>query len=320
MNVGELNAAAPRGLRDPGGRRRGPRMTRGSQMRRRKARLGLLLVAPSAAIATLFFFIPLGYMVYTSLYNWPLLGQRHFLGLANYATAFADSTFLHSLLFAAEYTAIVTPMIFVLGYGLAVLVRRQRRLVGLFRTMYFLPFVVGLATASYVFLLVLQPVSGVLDAILSALGISSVSWLSDPTAAVVIISIMVTWKTVGFTMILLMAGMQAVPSELYEAAEVDGAGWWMRERRITLPLLKRPMALALVISIIGSYLAFDQFFILTQGGPVNATVTPAIWIYETDFTYDKLGYGAALSVIVTAILVILSVVQIFFLRDSTEFA
>lgn len=268
------------------------------------------------------FYIPLAVTVVTSLYNWPLVGPRHFIGLANYEAAFQDPKFLHSLVFSTEYTAIVTPMIFLFGYALAVIVRQRRRGVGFLRTVYFLPFVIGFATAAYIFLLFLQPGYGIIDQLIRDTGLSSspIGWLQSPGPAVLIISVIVTWKTVGFTMILLMAGMQAIPEELYEAARVDGAGWLNLERRITIPLLRRTLALALVISVIGSYLAFDQFYILTQGGPENSTITPVIWIYESDFLYFKLGYGAALSLIILVILVILSVIQIRALRDRTAYS
>jgi multiple sugar transport system permease protein len=130
---------------------------------------------------------------------------------------------------------------------------------------------------------------------------------------------MVTWKTVGFTMLLLVVGMQAIPEELLEAARVDGAGRWARLRHVTLPLLRRTFALALVLSVIGSFLGFDQFYILTHGGPQNQTITVVYWIYNNAFTYFKLGYGAALSLVLLAILVLISVVQLYLLRDTTQY-
>jgi len=118
-------------------------------------------------------------------------------------------------------------------------------------------------------------------------------------------------------MVLLLTGMQAISEELYQAAMVDGAGFWGQLVRITLPLLRRTFALALVISVIGSYLAFDQFFILTRGGPQNQTITVVYWIYLNSFTYFKMGYGAAQSIILLIILAILSMVQLRLLRSET---
>ncbi len=116
-------------------------------------------------------------------------------------------------------------------------------------------------------------------------------WLGNYGTAMFSIILSVVWKTVGFTMILLLTGMQAIPDELYQAAMVDGAGFWNKMRYITIPLLRSTFALALVISVIGSYLAFDQFYIMTRGGPQNQTITVVYWIFANAFTYFKMGYG-----------------------------
>jgi len=130
---------------------------------------------------------------------------------------------------------------------------------------------------------------------------------------------MVVWKTAGLTMLLLLVGMQAIPDDLYAAAGIDGAGQLARLRYITLPLLRRTFALALTLSVIGSYLAFDQFYIVTQGGPEDSTITVVYWIFTNAFTYFKLGYGAALSLALLVILVAISVVQLYLLRDTTQY-
>jgi len=120
-------------------------------------------------------------------------------------------------------------------------------------------------------------------------------------------------------MILLLAGMQAIPGTLYQAAMVDGAGFWARLIYITLPLLRRTFALALILSVIGSYLAFDQFYIMTRGGPQNQTITAVYWIFNNSFTYFKMGYGSALSIVLLVILMVLSLIQLRILRDDTSF-
>jgi multiple sugar transport system permease protein len=130
---------------------------------------------------------------------------------------------------------------------------------------------------------------------------------------------MVVWKTVGFTMVLLLVGMQAIPTELYEAAKIDGATWWPIQFFITVPLLRRTIALALIISVVGSFLAFDQFFIMTGGGPNNSTVTVVYWIYRASFTYFKLGYGSALSLLLMVILTAISVLQLIVLREPEKY-
>lgn len=299
------------------GRARGGR---GGQARRR-ARIGFLFVLPSVAFVGLFFIAPLIITAWMSLNNWWLLGSPHFIGLRNYQALTADSQFWASLAFTVKYTLLVTPIIFLVAFTLAVLVRQKVRGVGFFRTAFFLPVVIGLATASLLWVWMFNDQVGVFDGILQGLGLihEPIEWLSDSLGAMSAIVVMVVWKTAGLTMLLLLVGMQAIPDELYDAARIDGAGRGNQLRYITLPLLRRIFALALVLSVIGSFLAFDQFYIMTHGGPQNSTITVVYWIYNTAFTYFKLGYGAALSIVLLVILVAVSVVQLYLLRDDTQY-
>ena len=288
--------------------------------RRRQQQAGLWYVLPGVLFVLVFFIIPLFMTVLMSLYDWPLMGSRSFSGLDNYVTLVGDRQFWNSLWFTTQYTLIVTPPIFILAFFLALLVKLPLRGIGIFRTIYFLPVVIGLGASSLLWTWMLNDRVGIINKILIDLGLieKSVIWLSDKNLAMGVIIVSVVWKTVGLTMILLLAGMQAIPDEFYEAAEVDGASPWTKMRFITLPLIRRTIALALVLSVIGSYLAFDQFFIITRGGPRNQTITVVYWIFNNSFTYFKMGYGAALSVILLIILVILSVAQLYLLRDDTE--
>jgi len=282
--------------------------------------LGLLFVLPCVAFVGLFFLAPLVLTGWMSLHNWPLLGTPHFIGLDNYRALATDSMFWSSLAFTTKYTLVVTPIIFVVAFGLALLVRHRVPGVGLFRTAYFLPAVIGFGTASLLWVWMFNDQVGVFDGILQGLGLihTPIEWLADPTGSLLAVVAMVVWKTSGLTMLLLLVGMQAIPEELYAAASIDGAGRLARLRYITLPLLRRTFALALTLSVIGSYLAFDQFYIMTQGGPQNGTITIVYWIFNNAFTYFKLGYGAALSLVLLVILLVISVVQLYLLRDTTQ--
>ncbi len=291
-----------------------------SGMVRRRQRAGLFFVLPSVAFVGLFFIVPLIITAFMSLHDWPLLGDRHFIGLGNYHALTADSTFLSSIWFTVKYTLVITPIIVVVAFGLALLVRQQLPGVSIFRTAYFLPVVIGLSTASIMWIYMFNDQSGVFDGILQGLGLikGPIEWLGDPTGALISVIFMVTWKAVGSTMLFFVIGLQAIPDDLYEAARMDGAGRWALTRYVTLPLLRRIFALALILSVIGSFLAFDQFYIMTQGGPANSTITIVYWIYNQSFTAFKLGYGAALSIVLLVILVAISVVQLYLLRDDTR--
>jgi multiple sugar transport system permease protein len=289
-----------------------------SAQRRRSARTGALLVSPAVVLIVAFVLVPLGYAVYISLTNWPLLGPYHYVGLANYKQLVHDPQFLDSIRFTLIYTAIVTPAIFIVGYGLAVLLRANRPGAKIFRTIFFLPFVVGLSTVSFMFEIELQPNSGGVDFILSKLGLVSDdhAWTVGNTSALITIGIIVVWFASGLTMLILTGGMQGIPEELYEAADVDGASWWSKERRITLPMLRRSIALALIISVIGSFLAFNQFYILTQNNVGLETVVE--WIYQTAFTKFQVGYATAMAMFLVAVIALITAAQFFLLRDDTE--
>ncbi|MFF9100941.1 carbohydrate ABC transporter permease [Streptomyces rubrogriseus] len=288
------------------------------RLRRSRNRAGLISVAPAVVLIVAFFLIPLVLMFWMSLNNWPLLGSvQRYIGTQNYADIASDRMFGRSLLFTLKYVVIVTPIQLVLGYGLAMLVRRKFRGVGIFRTTYFFPVVVGFASGAYIFLVFVQPESGLFDQVMQGLGITSenLPWLSDTNLALLVVVLMITWKTVGTAVILLMVGMQAIPDEVGEAALVDGAGRWKRELYIMLPLMRSSIALVLILTVTGAFLAFDQFFVMTHGGPDQSTVTIVMWIYTTAFVQYRLGYSAALSIALLVILILFTVVQIRALRE-----
>ncbi|WP_235845868.1 carbohydrate ABC transporter permease [Dictyobacter aurantiacus] len=256
-----------------------------------------------------------------SLTNWPLLGSPSFIGLQNYQSMLSDTQFWQSLLFTTKYTLVVTPLIMVVAFCLALLVKQRVPGVGIFRTAFFIPVVVGLSISSILWTQMFNDQVGIFDAILQALHIihDPIIWLANPTSAILSVGVMVVWKTVGASMLFFLVGLNAISNDYYDAAHTDGAGWWARLFYITFPLLRRTFALALILSVIGSYLAFDQFYIMTHGGPQNQTITTVYWIYNTSFTYFKMGYGASLSMVLLAILVILSVLQLYLLRDDTKY-
>jgi multiple sugar transport system permease protein len=279
-----------------------------------------LLVLPALGFVIAFVLFPLGFAIYISLTNWPLVGPYHYIGADNYRALGHDPVFRHSVYFTCLYTAIVTGPIFVVGYALAALVRANRFGSAFFRTIFFLPFVVGLATESFMLVLELRPDTGAVNFLLDRAGITNgkTAWLVDSNLALGAICVLVTWYAAGLTMIILMAGMQGIPRDLYESAAVDGASWWRRERSITLPLLRRPIALSLIISVTGSLLAFNQFYILTQGGPGTSTDTVVMWIYQTAFVRLHLGAATAMAIVLVVAVGLITAAQFFFLREETE--
>jgi multiple sugar transport system permease protein len=280
-------------------------------------RTALLLVTPAVVFVVTFVLVPLVFAVVISLTNWPLIGRVEFVGLDNYVAIPSDTTFAKSVLYTLLYTAIVTGPILGLGYAMAVLVRSPRRGSTLLRTILFLPFVVGLSTISFITVLEAQPESGAVNLVLKALGITdgSTAWLVDGPLATGLICVLVIWGVSGLTMVLLMSGMHAIPDEVYESAELDGAGWWQREWNVTIPMLRKTIAMSVIISVIGSLLAFTQFYILTKGGPGTDTMTVVNYIYNRAFVQLQLGAAGALSVVLVAVVGLVTATQFWLLRD-----
>ena len=288
--------------------------------RRRRDLLGLLYVLPAMALVLVFFIVPIGMTGWMSLHNWPLLGVPRFIGLGNYLRLWADSGFWQSLRFTLLYTLVATVAIFAVAFPLALFVEKPRPLVGLFRTIFFLPVVVGFATAALLWVWLLNTDSGLFSPALQALGLTPqrINILGGFDTAFAAITAMVVWKVAGFTMILLMTGLQGIPGDIVEAARIDHAGPFQRFRFITLPLMRRTLGLALILCITGSMLAFDQFYIMVAGGPRNQTVTAVYWIFNQSFVSFRLGYGSALSIVLLAILLVISVGQLWLLRDRED--
>jgi multiple sugar transport system permease protein len=282
------------------------------------SRTGVALVAPAMLFVAVFVLAPLVFAIYISLTNWPLIGDYHFIGLDNYAAIGRDAAFWQAVLYTLLYTAIVTVPILVVGYLMAVLVRANRRGSTLLRTVFFLPYVIGLSTLSFITVLEAQPDSGGINVLLKALGITdgTTAWLVDAPLATGLIAVLVIWGVSGLTMMLLLSGMQGIPRDLYESSEMDGASWWDRERRITIPMLRRTIAMSLILSVIGSFLAFTQFFILTQGGPGSSTTPIILAIYQRAFVQLQVGSATALSIVLIIVVGLISAAQFWLLREK----
>jgi multiple sugar transport system permease protein len=274
--------------------------------RRRHALTGLLYAAPVAFMVGTLFVVPLGLVAWMSLHRWPLLGVPRINAPANYTGLGGDVLVSDAARFTATYTLIITVLLFGSALGMALLVQHRRRGVGLLRTAFFLPAAVGFASASLLFLGLLSAEIGPFGGVLGVSG--------SPAAALGAAILLVLWRFAGFNMLILLTGLQAIPTEVYEAAKLDGAGRWQTFTHITLPLLRATIALVLTLIVTGSLLAFDQFWILTRGGPDNSTTSLVMVIYRKAFIELDLGSAAAVSVALLAVLVTVSLVQLAVLR------
>ncbi len=281
---------------------------------------GQALVTPLALVVGFLFLVPLAVLLFMSVQDWPLLGRPSPNGLDNYAAITQNDLFLGAITFTLVYTVLTTILIFGVSFVLVAIANAPRRGAKFYRTTFFLPYVVGTASAALIWLAAVNNTNGIANHVLVSLGLTDGPWgfLDTPGKALFTTLTLVVWKFIGFQVIVLLVGVQSVPSELYEAATMDGANTWNRLRHITLPFLKPTLALLLILSVTGSLLAFDQFQVLTRGGPDNSTVTLVMAIYNTAFRYYSLGEAAALSVVLLAALVVLNGIQMFVLRRKEE--
>ena len=285
----------------------------------RRRWLGLLYLSPALLFVFAFTVWPLLQMAWMSLHNWSLISPPTWVGLDNYTRALHDRQFWVSFGFTLKYTLIITPILIIGGYLLALLTSGGSRLRRVTRTVLFTPVVIGLGVSSLLWYWLFSTDFGLVNAALRDLGVIAepIVWLGvDADRSNLAIIASVVWKVIGFGMVLFIGAIQAIPTEVTEASVVDGAGFWQRVTRIILPLTLRTVLLVTLLSVVGSLLAFDQFYIMTAGQPQNQTSTSVFFVYLNSFPYLKLGYGAALSMILALTILAFTVVQLLLTRRS----
>ncbi len=289
------------------------RRRRAAGLRRYQQRQGWLYAAPTALFVAVFFVVPVLLVIQMSLSDWGLFaGNRGFNAPDNYADAVGQRLFWPAVWFTVKYTIITTVILIGVALGLALLVQEAARWNSFLRTAFLVPSALGLASASLLFYALYAPQSGPIAQLLTALGIGdgTVSFLGSPNAALWSTVAVIVWRFAGFYMLLLLVGLQGISSDVYEAAVVDGANRWQTFVNITLPLLKSSLALCTILCITGSLLAFDQFYILTRGGPDNSTITIVQLVYNVAFAgRNDLGVAAALSLVVLLALIVINAAQ-----------
>jgi multiple sugar transport system permease protein len=298
-------------------RRPGRRSTRTTQSRSGDAARGWLYAAPTAVFVALLFIVPLLLVVKMSVSSWPLLtGNQGTNFPKNYSKVFSNRFFADSVLFTLKYTLLATVLLIGLGLGLALLVQESSRWKGLLRASFLVPSALGLASASLLFYVLYSPLAGPAADLMNRFGWT---FLGSPNTALLSTVFLIVWRFAGFYMLLMLVGLQGIPGELFEAARIDGASRWQVFRGITLPLLRPTLALTTIMCVTGSLLAFEQFYILTKGGPDNSTITVVQLVYTMAFQgQNDLGVAAALSVVVLIALVVVNAVQLRAFRSSDE--
>jgi multiple sugar transport system permease protein len=283
--------------------------------------MGILYLAPVTLFVAIFTAFPLSQMVWMSLHNWSLIEPKKWVGLANFVRAYNDRQVWVSLQFTLKYTLYITPILMIGGYLIALLVAANTPLRRLTRAIVFVPVVIGLGVSSLLWYWLFSYDFGLVNRLLVDLGVVSapVIWFGeDANRALWAVIVSIVWKVLGFGMLLFVAAIQAIPADITEAATIDGATYWKAVRAITLPLTYKTLLLVTLVSVIGSLLAFDQFFLMTAGQPFNRTASAVFWIYLNSFPYLKLGYGAALSLLLAVIVLALTIAQSLLTRRAGD--
>ena len=297
---------------------------RPSQARRsggwKKLGWALFFLLPSAIPLLVFTLVPMVSSLWVSLHRWNLISPMQWVGLDNYANLLTDPmtrrVFLHTLIYVAGYL----PLVYAGGLGLALVLNQRLKGRAFLRATYFLPVVTSWVVVALVWKWLLNPANGLVNEVLGFFGVPGPGWWTDPQWALPAVILSSAWKDLGFVMVILLAGLQSIPSDVYEAALVDGANGWQRFWRITLPLLSPSTFFVVVISLINGFQVFDQVYVMTGGGPSGSSQVVVGHIYDLTFRYGRAGEASALSWILFAVILVITVVQIRGQRKWVHYA
>ena len=288
-------------------------------LRRRERLAGILFVLPDLLGLAVFAGLPMAVSLLTGLFAVNGFGGYRFVGLANYRRMLHDRLFIESLRTTGVYVVLLVPGLYVSGLGLALLVQRRSRLSGMLRVMFFMPQMVSLVVVAIIWQVLLVDKVGVVSRLLGLFGIAGASWLGNPSIALDTVVVISIWFLMGFYMLIFLGGLQDIPREYYEAAQMDGAGWWGTLGFITLPLLKPTSLFVLLVSMVAAIAgsqAFDLIYVMTKGGPDNATALTTYYIYQQAFQFNEFGYASAMATTLVVLLMAFTLILFALTRGA----
>lgn len=267
-------------------------------------------LAPFLLVYAVFLVYPIIQGFVISLHKASLLGMGKFIWFDNYRKMVSDKYFWEALWYTVQFVLFSTPVFILAGLGLALIVNYGLKGTIVFRTVFFMPYVLAVSVVASIWGYILRPYNGLINSLLHLVGYEpEIFWLDNPNLAWISIAITTLWWTVGFNMVLYLAGLQDIPEDYYEAARMDGASAWQRLIYITLPSLKGVTVLAVMLQTIGSFKLFAQPWLMTSGGPGTSTRTLVLYIYQTGFARDNMGYASAMAYVLFAVTIVISFVQ-----------
>lgn len=287
-----------------------------------RARAGALFVAPALTLLAVFFLVPVVAALLLAVTDFDVYAiadvrQLRLVGVDNFRRLLGDPRVQRAFANTLWFVAVAGPASIGVSLAAALLVNATvLRGRAVFRTIFFLPVVTTLVAVAVVWRYLYHPRHGLLNALLARVGVSPVDWLGDPAWALPALVLLAVWKNFGFNMLIFVAGLQAIPARLYEAARLDGAGAWARFRHVTLPMLAPTFLFVGVITTIGYLQLFAEPYVMTQGGPADATLSVVLLMYEEGFRWWNLGYGSALAFVLLGLIVALAAAQLVLQRRS----
>lgn len=279
------------------------------------AAIALLFIAPYIVLFLLFRIGPAAAGMLLSLTHYGIAGDVEAAGLQNYRRLVADPVFWNALRVTAVYSVIAVPLVVGVSLGMAQLSAQSIRGIRVYRSLYFLPVITSLVTSAVIWQWIYSE-HGALNWFFGTIGIGPLPWLSSEAMVLPSLSLIGVWSRFGYDLLILLAGLLAIPREYYEAAQVDGASAWQQFRHITVPQLKRPIFFVMVLEIVHSFQVFDVIYVMTGGGPVRASYSLVYMIYDQGFHYFDFGYASAVGVVLFAITLVVSLVQRRLFRED----
>lgn len=276
---------------------------------RNKSLIPYLLVSPYLIHLILFVAFPVFFSFVLTFHQWNIIAPMEYIGLDNYRRLLQDRLFLTSLLNTLRFLMLHIPLQIIIALALAHLLHQKIMFRAFFRASFFLPVVISGVVVTILWQQLFGLETGLLNKLLAAIGLSRVEWLSNPDIAIYAIAIMATWKNVGLYIILFLVGLQSVPRAYYEAASVEGAGPWQQFRYITLPAINPTLFMVVILSTIGGLNLFIEPYVMTDGGPLNTTLSAMLYIYKQAFGYYQMGYSATLGLVFAVMIMVVVALQ-----------
>lgn len=285
---------------------------------RKDEKVAYLFLLVPVVLFIIFMLIPICLAVYLSFTDYDIINDPNWVGLRNFKKIWNDEFFWICLKNTVFYTVLYVPLGLLTSLGSALFLNTKRRAASLFRTFFYIPVLSSTVATATLWFWILNPQLGLLNQVLALFGISGPAWLYNSRTAMISIVIMSVWAGFGSNMMIFLAGLKGIPENLYECAKLDGAGHFMMFWKITLPLLSRTTFLVSTMLIIGAFQVFDQAFVLTKGGPGNATITLVYYIYNNGFGNLKMGYACSISLVLFLMIAVMSFINMKLNQQDEE--